>query len=128
MRTKRWLFLLGIVLAGGGLTGVLLHVQGPPPTPLRVNYDQVRRGMTIEEVHAIMGKPFWPLLPSQDGPEMFVSEEAAEEGPWSARIMLYHGPSEEAFIYFSHGQVRKKEWSNGTKPTVWSRLRDRFGW
>jgi hypothetical protein len=56
MTKKRKLVVLGVA-AVGLVAGPLLSLQSLPKTPFQAKYARVRRGMTVEEVHAIMGEP-----------------------------------------------------------------------
>jgi hypothetical protein len=127
---KRWLFLaIGIVLAGGGVVGVLLHLPGLPQTPFRANFDQVRRGMKIEEVHAIMGKPncvskIPPIHHASVMVEIKVTEDSPDYPNWilwkeefsdpgRARVdtspLLPPESPETAYVFFVNGLVTDKE-------------------
>jgi hypothetical protein len=58
MTKKRKLVVLAV--AGVGLlAGPLLYLFALSQTPFQAKYAQVRQGMTVGEVHAILGEPNW---------------------------------------------------------------------
>jgi hypothetical protein len=68
MTKKRWLILATVILAAA--VGIWVTVRFPyvlPRTDFRARYDQVRKGMTVKQVDAIMWEPRDRPLPEIGG-------------------------------------------------------------
>jgi hypothetical protein len=125
MTKKRLLLALGIVTLAVA-TGFLPCLFTLPKTPLRAKYDQVRQGMTAEEVHAIMDdSSFGYTYSSQrdDDVEVFTNVQMVGSFTW---VVPPEG-QEWACIQFGHGRVTRKNWGNPYEPNDWRRLLKWFG-
>jgi hypothetical protein len=128
---KRLLILDGVVLAVAVLAGVLLP-PGRPKTQLRAQYDRVRRGMTPEEVHAIMGEPNYYTHPWPPGQvtEVFGDDQLFV----SIDLLIIPESKESVYILFTDGRVTRKtyQWEDRHEPTALERMlapaQDWLGW
>jgi hypothetical protein len=132
---KRLLILDGVVLAVALVAAAaVLLLANQPRTPLRAEYDRVRRGMTREEVRAIMGKP----AATGYGPNNVLRVEFFGYCPFlpSSIHVRREDPSPTATVEFTDGRVTRKTWDDWHEPTALERLlkpmlapvRDRFDW
>jgi hypothetical protein len=104
MTKKRKLAVLAVA-AVGLVVGLVLYLQSLPRTPFQARYVQVRRGMTAEEVHSLIGNPGVTI--SKDGSP---AEEQYDEPADSCL--------EFATINYAGGKVvwksfRQQDWEPG---------------
>jgi hypothetical protein len=124
MRRKQLLVLAGVALAVAVVVpaAVQHHAQGQLKTPFRAKYDLVRAGMTVKEVHAIMGEPalcyYYPTYSDPAG-EVYGSSSDAATVP--------SGSDESARVRFAQGRVTNKRWGD-SEPTWLESVRFRLGW
>jgi hypothetical protein len=116
MTRKWWLVVLGVAV--GGLAGwSLLSLYSLPRTPLRAKYDQVRLGMTDDQVHAIMDDSsfettYWYR---QGDLEVFTNVQLLGSFTW----LVPPEGREWACIQFGNGRVTRKIWGDPDKPKDW---------
>jgi hypothetical protein len=128
MCRKRVLVLDGAVLIVAAVAGAaVLLWPGPQKTPFRAQFDRVRRGMTAEEVHEVVGRPN-DNLPWPPGEDMkgFGFDRMVSIGPTLRR----DGSEESSCIHFKDGRMTRKEDGRGNRhePSALGALLDRLGW
>ena len=98
--TKKRILVVLAVAAVGLAAGPLLYLQSLPRTPFQAKYALVRRGMTVEEVQAIMGEPCGTFpSPGPNGTRLFLAE-------------LDDGSFEEAAVFFNDARVTRKRYGS----------------
>jgi hypothetical protein len=136
MRIRRGLA-VGVPLMAVAVTGAYLQwVQ--QKTPFQADYDRVQPGMTVEEVHAILGEPnFTGVLDfanfmgkpdhDYDLQEEYGYPRFFTKGP---SMLIPPEEEESAYVYFADGQVTGKRYVRGVwhNPTLWDRIWDRMPW
>src|SRR5262249_20224663 len=128
MTEKRILVMFGVVVLEV-VIGLLLYWQSVF-TPFQIKYARVRPGMTVEEVHAILGKPNWASdTPPMHHGSIIVERRVAADSPEVSNWVLWKeeysdptrdqvGPAslvppesrETAYVFFAHGRVTRKEY------------------
>jgi hypothetical protein len=148
MTKTRKLVVLGVA-AVGLVAGPLLYLQSLPKMPFWAKYAMVRQGMTVEEVHATLGKPNWASnTPPYRHDSIMVEVRLAGDSPEIASWVLWKeeysdagsagvGPSffnppesgETAYVFFANGRVTRKEYVQGDRrwPKVLQSFFDLFG-
>jgi hypothetical protein len=112
---RRWLIALGSLLAAA-VAAVLLLFFSAPKGSLRARYDEVRVGMTADEVHAIMRRPGQvALLDTTPDSEVYIGFDDGDA-------------LDTARIDFSGGRVAGKTWAYGARQTWLGSMRNRLGW
>jgi hypothetical protein len=134
MRRRRLLLGAGL-LAVLAFAGVLLapRLLAPEPGVTAENFQRIRKGMTLEEVEAILGQPgSWGNQP----PSRFGADDGPVRKVWSNRrdtVIILAVPIQV-------GDGRRRVWSGTllnihdhtsaelTDPDWFGRLRDWLGW
>jgi hypothetical protein len=122
MTMKRMLVVLAVV-AVGLVAGSLLYWGSLPKTPFQAKYARVRRGMTVEEVHGILGGPnrdygveaiFCELLTRKGIFANLCEEYGHPRDGFTGPTLCYPPESQEtAFVFFANGLVTHKRYVQG---------------
>jgi hypothetical protein len=118
---KRLLILARVVLALAVLAAVPLSLPTLPKTPLPIDYDRVRRGMTAEEVHDIMG---WPDSTAYRWPATGLRTERYDyprRPPFEGPILIVPPEAKESvYVFYAQGRVTKNRFvrREGREPAV----------
>jgi hypothetical protein len=116
--TKKWKLIMLAVAAVGLVAGPLLYLFSLPKTQLRANYNRVHRGMTVEEVHEIMGQP---------GITGF-SNGLAQGEAYSVEVDPESYSFEVATVWFVNGRVTGKSYrQNNRVANGLEEIRERLG-
>jgi hypothetical protein len=116
--------MLWMLPAVAAAMGALLTAANSSKTPLRARYEQVKKGMTEEEAHAIMDHPYsMQRWPSVDDQEVYSNVQFC--GSW-VHVVPPEG-REFATIEFKDGIVTGKSWGDPFEPGYWHRLLNRLG-
>jgi hypothetical protein len=102
-----------LILTGAALVGPVFRTPGKPKTPFRVKYDRIRRGMTIEEVRAIMGEPMLPVVGLTDGSQDLETYDTKWKTISEPIQPITSEPEEKADVWFVNGRVSEKDWILG---------------
>jgi hypothetical protein len=133
---KRWPVLLVLLFAVGALV-VALHYLAYGNRVTRANCERVYEGMTMEEVRAILGRPWGNSLLDPEGPSASdMAKPLRAHIPDAELCDFWMGTDVGIFVAFD-GDFQVIHTELCTDPDlprswlparVWRRLRARFGW
>jgi hypothetical protein len=118
---KRVLVLSGVLL-GLGLVALVVWLFVPPkPGVTAENFHRLRRGMSEQEVEAILGKPGEATVSFTFGPDTYWAGEHSQVDVWFIDGRVYRA----RLLYKGDGQT---EYLSDLSPSFWDRVRRSLPW